>query len=58
MAINNLKVDFDELYKSVFNNSDEVQLLTKIESRFVKEYMKPQDKYDRQKTNANPKCTT
>jgi hypothetical protein len=57
MAINNLKVDFDELYKSVFNNSDEVQLLTKIESRFVKEYMKPQDKNDRQKNNPNKKET-
>ena len=50
--INNLKVDFDELYKSVFNNADEVQLLTKVEARFVKEYMKPQDKQnDRQKNN-------
>ena len=53
MAINNLKVDFDELYKSVFNNSDEVQLLTKVESRFVRDYMKPQDKNDRQKNNTN-----
>ena len=51
MATNNLKVDFNELYKSVFNNADEVQLLTKVEARFVKEYMKPQDKHDRQKNN-------
>ncbi len=58
MAINNLKEDFSELYKSVFNDADEVQLLTKVESRFVRDYMKPQDKHDRQKTNANSKCTT
>jgi len=58
MAINNLKVDFDELYKSVFQNSGEVQLLTKVESRFVRDYMKPQNKHDRQKTNTNLKCTT
>ena len=57
MAINNLKVDFDELYKSVFNNSDEVQLLTKVEARFVKEYMKPQDRNDKQKNNPNKKET-
>ena len=57
MAINNLKVDFDELYKSVFNNPDEVQLLTKVEARFVKEYMKPQDKNDKQKNNPNKKET-
>ncbi len=37
----NLKIDFDELYKSVFKNSDEVQLLTEVESRFVRDYMKP-----------------
>ena len=57
MAINNIKVDFDELYKSVFNNPDEVQLLTKVEARFVKEYMKPQDKNDKQKNNPNKKET-
>lgn len=57
MAINNLKVDFDELYKSVFNNADEIQLLTKVEARFVKEYMKPQDKNDRQKNNPNKRET-
>lgn len=48
---NNLKVDFEELYKSVFQNSGEVQLLTKVESRFVRDYMKPQDKHDKEKTN-------
>jgi len=58
MAINNLKEDFNELYKSVFNDADEVQLLTKVEARFVRDYMKPQDKNDRQKTNTNLKCTT
>ncbi len=57
MAINNLKVDFDELYKSVFNNPDEVQLLTKVESRFVRDYMKPQDKNDKQKNNPNKRKT-
>lgn len=51
--INNLKEDFGELYKSVFNDADEVQLLTKVESRFVRDYMKPQDKNDRQKNNTN-----
>ena len=52
--INNLKEDFSELYKSVFNDADEVQLLTKVESRFVRDYMKPQDKKnDRQKNNTN-----
>jgi uncharacterized membrane-anchored protein YhcB (DUF1043 family) len=53
-AINNLKEDFSELYKSVFNDADEVQLLTKVESRFVRDYMKPQDKKnDKQKNNTN-----
>ena len=56
--INNLKEDFSELYKSVFNDADEVQLLTNVESRFVRDYMKPQDKNDRQETNTNTKCTT
>ena len=51
MAINNLKEDFNELYKSVFNDADKVQLLTKVESRFVRDYMKPQDKHDKEKTN-------
>jgi len=56
--INNLKEDFSELYKSVFNDADEVQLLTKVESRFVRDYMKPQDKKnDRQKNNPNKRRT-
>ena len=56
--INNLKEDFNELYKSVFKDADGVQLLTKVESRFVRDYMKPQDKNDRQKISTNSKCTT
>ena len=55
--INNLKEDFSELYKSVFNDADEVQLLTKVESRFVRDYMKPQDKNDKQKNNSNKRKT-
>jgi hypothetical protein len=58
MAINNLKEDFNELYKSVFKDADGVQLLTKVESRFVRDYMKPQDKNDRQETHTNTKTTT
>ena len=58
MAINNLKEDFNELYKSVFNDADEGQLLTKVEARFVRDYMKPQDKNDKQKISTNSKCTT
>jgi hypothetical protein len=53
----NLKIDFDELYKSVFKNSDEVQLLTEVESRFVRDYMKPQDRHDKEKISTNPKST-
>lgn len=47
--INNLKEDFSELYKSVFNDADEVQLLTKVESRFVRDYMKPQEKNEKKR---------
>ena len=57
MAINNLKVDFNELYKSVFRNSDEVQLLTEVEAKFVRHYMKSQDRNDRQKNNPNKRET-
>ena len=57
-TVNNLKVDFNELYKSVFRNSDEVQLLTEVEAKFVRHYMKSQDKNDRQETHTNTKCTT
>ena len=53
----NLKIDFDELYKSVFKNSDEVQLLTEVESRFVRDYIKPQDRHDKEKISTNPKST-
>ena len=56
-TINNLKVDFNELYKSVFRNSDEVQLLTEVEAKFVRHYMKSQDKNDRQKNNPNKRET-
>ena len=49
MEINNLKEDFSELYKSVFNDTDEVQLLTKVESRFVRDYMKPQEKNEKKR---------
>ena len=49
MEINNLKEDFSELYKSVFNDADEVQLLTKVESRFVRDYMKPQEKNEKKR---------
>lgn len=54
----NLKIDFDELYISVFKNSDEVQLLTEVESQFIKNYMKTQEQNnDRQKNNPNKKDT-
>ena len=56
-TINNLKVDFNELYKSVFRNSDDVQLLTEVEAKFVRHYMKSQDKNDRQKNNTNKRET-
>ena len=56
-TINNLKVDFNELYKSVFRNSDDVQLLTEVEAKFVRHYMKSQDKNDRQKNNPNKRET-
>ena len=54
----NFKVDFDELYKSVFQNSDEVQLLTEVETRFIKNYMKTQaQKNDRKENDPDKKET-
>ena len=54
-----MEIDFEELYRSVFNDSKGLEILSQVESQFIKNYMKTQKtSNDRQKNNTSPKKTT
>jgi hypothetical protein len=53
-----MEIDFEELYRSVFNDSKGLEILSQVESQFIKNYMKTQaQKNDGQKNNPNKRRT-
>jgi hypothetical protein len=53
-----MEIDFEELYRSVFNDSKGLEILSQVESQFIKNYMKTQaQKNDRKENNSNNKET-